>query len=115
MMQNTSSSFSQTLERLSSKPGVVASLVIERASNALLKSTGSFAFWNASTTPTPALNASSTHSTVPETGTADAGAHFATTILGYVTSTGALVQQMDSEVRRFSFEAEPELTVWKLG
>ncbi|PMD33296.1 hypothetical protein L207DRAFT_438841 [Hyaloscypha variabilis F] len=99
-MQNSSSNFSQTLERLSSKPGVIASLVIDRSSNALLKSTGSFTFWNASTstsTPTPAGNASSTNGIVPETSTADSGTSFATTILGYVASTSGLVRHMDSE------------------
>ncbi|KAE9379994.1 hypothetical protein N431DRAFT_323813 [Stipitochalara longipes BDJ] len=99
-VENASSSFSQTLERLSSKPGVIASLVIDRASNALLKSTGTFAFWNASTsssTPTTAANASSTNSTGPERNSADSGSHFATTIIGYVATSGGLVQHMDSE------------------
>ncbi|PMD60900.1 uncharacterized protein K444DRAFT_628926 [Hyaloscypha bicolor E] len=98
--EDASSHFSHTLERLSSKPGVVASLVIDRASNALLKSTGTFSFWSASTsnsTQTAATNASSTPSTATETPSTDSTSQFASTIIGYVDSTGALVQHMDSE------------------
>jgi dynein light chain roadblock-type len=116
--QNASSHFSHTLERLSSKPGVVASLVIDRASNALLKSTGTFAFWSASTsnsTQTAGTNSSSAASTATETPSIDPTSQFASTIICYVDSTGALVHHMDSEVCRSRSEAESKLIQWKLG
>jgi dynein light chain roadblock-type len=113
-----SSNFSQTLERLSSKPGVIATLVLDRASNALLQSTGSFTFWSASTaskTAASAPNASATNSSATETSSIDSASSFASTVISYVKSTGELVQHMDSEVCSSSSEAECKLTWWKLG
>ncbi len=108
-------SMHETLTRLSSKPGVKASMVIDRSSGAVLSMSGSFLSVNASdavrssssTSATAASSASiaSAPSDAP-TGQDDKSsspfedgvAALATKIASYVESTASLVQGMDGEV-----------------
>lgn len=95
------SSFLQTLERLSSKPGVVAALVLDRSSNALLHTTGSFTWWNASRStqsPPAAPTAATPSSNTSDAASSDSGSHFASMVARYVETTGDLVKHMEPEV-----------------
>jgi len=99
-VENLSASFSQTLERLSSKPGVIATVVVDRSSGALLQSTGSFSFWNAATsnsTSTTAKIASPTNKIESDTQSSDTTLHFTAMVCRYVESSGDLVHHMDSD------------------
>ncbi|PMD27968.1 hypothetical protein NA56DRAFT_640692 [Hyaloscypha hepaticicola] len=98
-VEASSSNFSQTLERLSSKPGVIATLVLDRASSALLQSTGSFVFWSANTASPiggSAPSAVPTSNSVTEASSTDSVSSFATTVMAYVNTSGEMIKHMNS-------------------
>ncbi len=117
-MSSVTATISNTMERLSSKAGVIASLAIDRISAQILQSSGALSIISAfgaarasataaSTTASNDLGSSTmqpsttapTSSTAQQSDGMSAGMNeFAVMIWNYVNSTGQLVQDMDSEV-----------------
>lgn len=102
------------MERLSAKPGVTATLAIDRASSSLLQFKGDItalllhipgvdASGAAGRTPTTTGTVSGTAPSAAEPGLSSAAGdginEFARMVWKYVNSTGQLVQDMDVEVR----------------
>lgn len=106
-----SSAVSENIQRLAEKPGVTATLAIERTSKQILQSTGNlfslsaFGAERKVTTFSPSLvgTAPSNSNDLLHTGDdikSDGGIEaLAALIVSYVDSTGFLVQQFDKEVR----------------
>lgn len=96
------------MARLSTKPGVSATVAIDRTTASVLQSTGKLGFIStmaSSKTPTPSvapalvngITADGSTTTLVET-EEDGMAGFAKMIWDYVNSTGQLVHDMDTEV-----------------
>ncbi|KAL2069352.1 hypothetical protein VTL71DRAFT_15690 [Oculimacula yallundae] len=106
-LPSSSTSVSETMARLSSKPGVTATIAIERSTSTVLQSTGTLGTMFASKT-VASLGAGTSTVTSPTeregsgTGASDsteeqAFSDFAKMVWNYVNATGQLVHDMDSE------------------
>ncbi|KAG9237049.1 hypothetical protein BJ875DRAFT_184513 [Amylocarpus encephaloides] len=86
----TPSSVSETIARLSGKPNVKATMVLDRTLNTVLQTNGSFVSFRSVDGP---RNALADGNTVKEEGVEE----FATMISSFVRSAGGLVQDLDTE------------------
>jgi hypothetical protein len=92
-----STSFTETLARLSAKPGVKSALVIDRSIKTVLQSTGSFA-WLQIEAPATA-NGIAQHSLQDDGSQKEQGVEtLALMVWNYVNTTETLVHNLDSEV-----------------
>jgi dynein light chain roadblock-type len=122
---------SDTLKRLSAKPGVVATLAIDRVTGSLLKSSGwngspPFLTFRTSDAETFSSQAASAASAGTLSGTnnlpnnAEAQSEqgmerLAAMIVNFVNSTGTLIQGLDAEVSFPSLREGTRLTVDGIG
>ena len=122
---------SDTLKRLSAKPGVVATLAIDRLTGSLLKSSGwngslPFLTFRTSDTETFSSQAASAASAGTLSGTnslpnnAEAQSEqgmerLAAMIVNFVNSTGTLIQGLDADVSFQSLREGTKLTVDGIG
>jgi hypothetical protein len=122
---------SDTLKRLSAKPGVVATLAIDRVTGSLLKSSGwngspPFLTFRTSDAETLSSQAASAASAGTLSGTnnlpnnAEAQSEqgmerLAAMIVNFVNSTGTLIQGLDADVSFQSLREGTKLTVDGIG
>jgi dynein light chain roadblock-type len=96
-----------SLERLSKKPGVLATIVLDRTSGAILTTTGSISPSRTSivTATSPVLNATSNTSEDVTGRSEDVGGieQMASMVWNFVKSAAGLVQALDAEVTLISF------------
>lgn len=100
LQSNGPDALDEKLGRLSKKPGVKASIVIDRASGAILKTNGQIdALLTAKTRNASTAASFSSEETISEESQAKGIEEFAQMIWNYVNSSGQLVQEVDGEVR----------------
>jgi len=88
----------ETLGRLSKKPGVKATIVLDRASGAIVKTSGQVSALRSSRSE--AATSFSTDSSTAQEGESPGAEGFATMVWNLVNASGALVQELDTEVGR---------------
>lgn len=90
-------SFTETLNRLSAKPGVKSALVLDRTLKTVLQSTGSFAWLR---TDAPATTNGATNHTLQDDGSQkEQGVEqLASMVWNYVNATEGLIHDLDHEV-----------------
>lgn len=89
----------EKLGRLSKKPGVKASIVLDRATGAILKTSGQVDALQTSTSRTASATASfSNEVPAPDETEARGVEQFARVVWSYVNNSDALVQELDTEV-----------------
>jgi dynein light chain roadblock-type len=122
---------SDTLKRLSAKPGVVATLAIDRATGSLLKSSGwngsspfltfrasdaeTFSSQAASAASAAALSGTNSLPNNAETQSEQGMERLAAMAVNFVNSTGALIQGLDADVSFQSLRKGAKLTVDGIG
>ncbi|KAL2689620.1 hypothetical protein Neosp_003678 [[Neocosmospora] mangrovei] len=90
----------EKLGRLSKKPGVKASIVLDRATGAILKTSGQVdALQTSKTRTTSTATAFSNDAPALEESETQGVEQFAAVVWNYVNSSGSLVQELDGEVR----------------
>jgi dynein light chain roadblock-type len=98
----------ESLGRLSKKPGVLATIVLDRTSGAILTTTGSISPSRASivTTASPVVNATSITSDDVTSGSGDTGGleQMASMVWNFVNAATGLAQGLDAEVTIISSE-----------
>lgn len=99
---STPDQFLESLGRLSKKAGVLATVVLDRPSGAILNTTGDISLIRASSASntSSALNAASNASDEASSGSGNLGGveQMAAMIWNFVNVTGGLVQGLDAEV-----------------
>jgi hypothetical protein len=88
----------ETLGRLSKKPGVKATIVIDRATGLILKTSGQVSALRSSKNQ-PAAPFSADPST-PQEGELQGAEDFASIVWNFVNASSTLVQELDNEVGR---------------
>ncbi|KAH0596771.1 hypothetical protein MHUMG1_05079 [Metarhizium humberi] len=89
----------EKLERLFKKPGVRASIVLDRTSGAILKTSGELSALRTAKARDAATSASfSNEAPAPEASESQGVEDFAAMIWNFVKTSGNLVQEVDSEV-----------------
>jgi hypothetical protein len=91
----------ETLGRLSKKPGVRATLILDRASGAILKTSGQISSIRKTKAPASSLPAvgSFSNETSNNSANQDQGAEeLASMVWNFVNTAGSLVQELDTEV-----------------
>jgi dynein light chain roadblock-type len=122
---------SDTLKRLSAKPGVVGTLAIDRLTGSLLKSSGwngsppfltfrtsdaeTFSSQAASAAPAAALSGTNNLPNNTEVQSEQGMERLAAMIVNFVNSTGTLIQGLDADVSLPSFGEGTRLTVDGIG
>jgi hypothetical protein len=122
---------SDTLKRLSAKPGVVGTLAIDRLTGSLLKSSGwngsppfltfrtsdaeTFSSQAASAAPAAALSGTNNLPNNTEVQSEQGMERLAAMIVNFVNSTGTLIQGLDADVRFQSLREGTKLTVDGIG
>ena len=99
----------ETLERISTKAGVKATVVLDRATGSILRTSGQTSSLRTSKTAQPGAGlpspttASFPTDQAPVVTTQEAESQgleeFAAAVWGYVNASGALVEELDTEVR----------------
>jgi dynein light chain roadblock-type len=90
----------EKLGRLSKKPGVKASIVLDRATGAILKTSGQVdALQTSKTRTTSTATSFSNEAPALEESKTKGVEQFAAIVWNYVNSSGSLVQELDGEVR----------------
>ncbi|KAH6894070.1 hypothetical protein B0T10DRAFT_237152 [Thelonectria olida] len=88
----------EKLGRLSKKPGVKASIVLDRATGAILKTSGDVDSLQTTKTRTASTATTySTESTAPEGEESRGVEQFAGMVWNFVNSSGSFVQELDTE------------------
>lgn len=89
----------EKLGRLSKKPGVKASIVLDRATGAILKTSGQIDALQTtkSRTTSTATSFSSDTTAVPEEGQSRGVEQFAAMVWNFVNNSGSFVQELDTE------------------
>ncbi|EEU46825.1 hypothetical protein NCS52_00367900 [Fusarium sp. LHS14.1] len=88
----------EKLGRLSKKPGVKASIVLDRATGAILKTSGQVdALQTSKTRTTSTATAFSNDAPALEESETQGVEQFAAVVWNYVNSSGSLVQELDGE------------------
>lgn len=91
--------FEEKLGRLSKKPGVKASIVIDRATGAILKRSGQVnALQTTKSRTTSTATTYSTENIEPEEEESRGVEQFANMVWNFVNNSGSFVQELDSEV-----------------
>jgi hypothetical protein len=90
----------EKLGRLSKKPGVKASIVLDRATGAILKTSGQVdALQTSKSRTTSTATTFSNDTPALEENETQGVEQFAAIVWNYVNSSGSLVQELDGEVR----------------
>lgn len=93
----------EKLSRLSKKPGVKASIVIDRASGSILKTSGDVSALGTTKSRTESTAASfSNEPSAAEESTSKGIDDFAAMIWNFVNNSGEMVEEMDKDVRCIS-------------
>lgn len=93
----------EKLSRLSKKPGVKASIVIDRASGSILKTSGDVSVLGTTKSRTASTAASfSNEPSTAEESTSKGIDDFAAMIWNFVNNSGEMVEEMDKDVRCIS-------------
>jgi dynein light chain roadblock-type len=90
------SSVSETISRLSAKPNVKATMVLDRSNNAILQTNGSFVSFRSADSLRSTVNTGVTSDTT--SAKEDGVEEFAGMISSFVSSAGGLVHDLDTEV-----------------
>ncbi|KAF4986728.1 hypothetical protein FDECE_15802 [Fusarium decemcellulare] len=95
---NGQDALEEKLGRLSKKPGVKASIVLDRATGAILKTSGQVdALQNSKTRTTSTATSFSNDAPALEESETRGVEQFAAVVWNYVNSSGSLVQELDGE------------------
>lgn len=101
---NGQEALEEKLGRLSRKPGVKASIVLDRATGSILKTSGEIsALQNSKSRSESAAASFSNEAPAAEESESKGVEEFASMIWNYVNSSGQLVQDLDTEVGLFFF------------
>jgi len=98
---NASDQFVESLDRLSKKNGVLATIVLDRSSGAILNTSGTLSSIRSSTGPSSSVSVTASEDSSSEQKDQNGMQEMAMMVWNYMKSTKDLVQGLDVQVRSF--------------